>query len=231
MNSHVWGLICVSETQVLIPLGLPPSLSWMPTGSYSPFNLAFMNLIFFAKPMASRWRLRLRMTEPHVSAPARAPAKPHTNTSWPATQKHNTCTGVPSGIVGDLRGDITLHRWSHPSGRGSSAESEVSRWRAGQGWIGRCRDPLRRFHLWGLRYSVCSWWGCRHQWTQSTHTKNRHKNMYGFIIKPSFMKTSHNWPHFFSGWNMNDKKLNGLPVSLIFKQSFFLDKISNNNEF
>lgn len=53
----------------------------MLSGCYSPFNLSFMNLVFFASEMASRWRLRLRMAEPQVRAPARAPAKPHTNTS------------------------------------------------------------------------------------------------------------------------------------------------------
>lgn len=49
--------------------------------TYSPFSLLLISLVLFARPMASRWRLRLRRAEPQVRAPARAPAKPHRNTS------------------------------------------------------------------------------------------------------------------------------------------------------
>ena len=58
------------------------------TGFYCSFFMLSTFLVFLARAMASRCRLRLRMTEPQVSAPARAPAKPHTNTSCPANQTH-----------------------------------------------------------------------------------------------------------------------------------------------
>lgn len=61
--------------------------------------------------MASRWRLRLRMMEPQLRAPARAPAKPHTNTSWPAgqTHKHTTLSSPQRGHTEtwELRGRPT----------------------------------------------------------------------------------------------------------------------------
>lgn len=50
---------------------------------YSPFSFLFRYFILFARPMASRWRFRLRMTEPQDRAPARAPPNPHVNKSWP----------------------------------------------------------------------------------------------------------------------------------------------------
>lgn len=55
------------------------------TDTYS-FFLLLQFLTFLARPTESRWRLRFRMTEPHVSAPANAPAKPHNIISWPVSE-------------------------------------------------------------------------------------------------------------------------------------------------
>lgn len=55
------------------------------TDTYS-FFLLLQFLAFLVRLMASRWRFRFRMTEPHVSAPANAPAKPHIIISWPVSE-------------------------------------------------------------------------------------------------------------------------------------------------
>lgn len=94
--------------------------------SYSLFNLASTDLVFFARIIVSRWRLRWRMAEPQVRAPASAPARPHNTTSWPVKQKHK--------MTEYWEENKGLTRWycaayckrTDLSGRGSSMESGVS---------------------------------------------------------------------------------------------------------